>query len=168
MSPQTPEEKKKALKWVIQQAKTIAVAALSTITVVGSGMWYVIENYLDNHIDTRVNEILEARGEKQSFREILGEQIGIPADVVPYHVAEKMIEIDSMVNHVQSFEDKYLPMIKKQEGIIPLYRYIDVETGQHYLFMPDGRPHPIMVDDYHLEWIIYGNQRVNVKDIRYL
>ena len=75
MSPQTPEEKKKALIWVIQQAKSIAVAALSTITVVGSGMWYVIENYLDNHIDTRVNEILESRGEKQSFREILGEQI---------------------------------------------------------------------------------------------
>lgn len=161
MPLKTPEEKQNAVKWVVSQLKVFGVTFVAAIATV----WGVAEVYLEDYVkDTAISVIEEKQGNK-SFREVLGEEMDIPTDMVPYHLTAKIVELDSLIEHVKSFESKYLPVLVFQEGVIPLYRYVDIETGQEYQMMKDNRPHPILIDDNGIKWIVYSNKRLNLSDI---
>jgi len=149
---------------VIHQAKTIAIAGISTITVVGGGMWYVIENYLDTYVADKVHSIIDEKNGKQSFREILGEQMNVPTDVVPYHITKKMEALDSLIKDIKKFEEEYLPYLEFQMSITPIYRYID-ENGQEWWSGPDGRGHGVVYDNGDA-WCVYHGERYDLCDCK--
>jgi len=156
MSPlKTPEEKKNAVKWLLIQLKTFGVGFVACITAA----WGVGEVYLEDYTRSVIDQVLEERKENKSFRQVLGEEMDIPSDLVPYHIVEKLNELDSIVKHLDQFENKYLPIIDFQQSIIPLYRYVEKATGQEYKMEADNRPHPIMYDENGKAWIVYGNRR---------
>jgi hypothetical protein len=161
MGIKTLEDKRNAIKWIIQQIKIYIVA----VGAAGASVWGVAEYYLEDYVKETAIEVIEEKNGNKSFREILGDQMDIPSDIVPYYLTDKLNALDSLVSHIEKFEEKYLPLIEKQDAIIPLYRYIEIETGQEYKIMPDGRPHPVMIDEYSIKWIVYSNQRIDLKDL---
>lgn len=158
MPLETSEEKKKALKWFVQQLKAFGVVFFTAITIVGGGMWYVVENYLDSYVDNKIEEAFDARQGKQSFREILGEQMNIPADVVPYYITEKFTVLDSLISEVDRFEEEYIEFLDFQMKISPMYRFLD-ENGVEWWMGPDRRPHGVLFDNGEA-WVVYSNRKV--------
>jgi hypothetical protein len=156
--PETPEEKKNAWKYVLSQIKAFGVVFISAVTIVGGGMWYLVENYLDDYIDDKVEIALEERQGKKSFREILGEQMKIPSDIVPYHITEKFTELDSLISEVERFEKKYIGFLDFHMKITPLYRFLD-ENGIEWWNGPDGRPHGVLFDNGEA-WVAYSNKKL--------
>ena len=69
--------------------------------------------------------------------------------------------LDSLITEIDKFRDEYLPHIEHEKSIIPLYRFIDIEDGQEYKMMADGRPHPVLYDNGQA-WIVYGSRRVDI------
>lgn len=158
MPLKTSEEKRNAIKWLIQQVKAFGVVAGIAITTIGGSMWYLVENYLDDYIDNKIEEALNNRKGKQSFREILGEQMNIPSDVVPYHITGKFIELDSLISDVKSFEEEYMDYLDFQMKISPMYRFLD-ENGIEWWMGPDRKPHGVLFDERDA-WVVYSNKKV--------
>lgn len=158
--PKTPEEKKAALAWIISIAKKAGATVAITVSLTGAGMWYVIENYLDDYIDEKVHGIIDEQHGSQSFREILGEQMGVPTDLVPYHIVDRFDQLDSIVAEVTSFENKYVPHLDYQLRISPMYRFID-EDGVEWWMGPDRRAHGVLFDNGEA-WCVYSNKKVVV------
>lgn len=159
MSPaKTTEEKRKAWQFVLSQIKAFGVVFFSAITIVGGGMWYLVQNYLDGYIDNKIQEAFDTRQGKQSFREILGEQMSIPSDVVPYYLANKIVELDSLISEVETFEEEYISFLDFQMRISPMYRFLD-ENGIEWWMGPDRRPHGVLFDEGKA-WVVYSNKKL--------
>lgn len=154
--PKTPEEKKAALKWVIGLAKTYGVAIMAA----GASVWGIAEVYLEDYVKDTVHQVLEETGRNKSFREILGDEMGVPTDLVPYHIVDRFDQLDSIVAEVTSFENKYVPHLDYQLRISPMYRFID-EDGVEWWMGPDRRAHGILYDDGEA-WCVYSNRKVVV------
>jgi len=158
MPLKTPEEKKNAVKWIINQLKIFG-----TTIVVGLGsVWGIAQYYLEDYVTETVHKVLEEKGANKSFREILGEQLDIPTDIVPYHLTEKLNTIDSILVEVSEFEDKYKKHLDFQLRISPMYRFID-EDGIEWWMGPDRRPHGVLFDEGKA-WCVYSNRKVIIGD----
>jgi len=156
MPLETPEEKKNAIKWFINQAKTYGVVVVSAFGTA----WGIAQYYLEDYVTDTVHKVLDEKGSNKSFREILGEQMNIPTDVVPYHLTEKLSTIDSILVEVTNFENKYKKHLDFQLRISPIYRFID-EDGIHWWMGPDRRPHGVLFD-HDTAWVVYSNRKVVV------
>jgi hypothetical protein len=165
MSPlETKEEKKKALTWIIQQAKVFGVTFFTAITIVGGALWYVVENHLNDYIDDRVSKVIDEKHGKKSFREILGEEMDIPSDIVPYTIVAKFSQLDSLIQDVHEFEEEYLPHLDFQMSITPMYRFID-KDGVEWWMGPDGRPHGVVYTNGDA-WCVYHSQKQDLCDCK--
>lgn len=160
MPLKTAEEKKKAIKWIIGQIKSFGIGLAASFVTVGA---FVILK-ADPYIREVVDDTIKSKDGSKSFREILGEQMDVPSDVVPYYISDKIDLLDSLSSDINDFRNKYMPHIENEMSIIPLYGYIDIETGQEYRFMRDGRAHPVMIDTLNVKWMVYNNRRLNLKD----
>ena len=153
MPLKTPEEKKNAIKWVVQQLKIYVIAVSTAFATV----WGVAEIYLESYVRNTAIEIIEEKNGNKSFREILGEQIGIPTDIVPYHLTEKLDALDSLVVHISEFEEEFMPYLEFQLSISPMYRFLD-KDGVEWWMGPDGRPHGVLYDNGKA-WCVYSNAK---------
>lgn len=150
----TPEEKKNALKWILSQVKMYTL----TVLAAGGTVWGVAEIYLETYVRDTAIEVIEDKNGNKSFREILGEQLQIPTDLVPYHLTRKLTELDSLIKDIRNFEEEYLPYLERQTEITPIYRFIDSE-GQEWWMGPDGYPHGVMYDEDGRAWCVYHNSK---------
>jgi len=157
MTLKTLEDKKNAITWLVKQLKAFGVVAGITITLIGSGMWYVISKYLDGYVDTKVHSIIDEKNGKKSFREVLGEQLNVPTDAVPYYLSGKLVEVDSLFNEVKRFEESYIPFLDKQMTITVIYRYLD-ENGDEWWHGYDNRDYRVNYTDG-TAWVIYHGFR---------
>ena len=164
MPLQTREEKQKAIRWIIQQVKTFGVTFITAITVVGGALWYVVENYLDNYIDDRVHEAIQKDQAHKSFREILGEEMDLPAEVVPYTLVSKINQLDTLIVDINDFKEEYLPYLEFQMSITPIYRFFD-ENGIEYWMGPDGKPHGVVYDNGDA-WCVYHSRKEDLCDCK--
>lgn len=162
MPLKTPEEKSKAVQWLLKQLKVFGVTVgLALSTVWGASLLY-LEDYVEGKIQEHQQKIEEEERKSKPFREILGEALHVPSEVVPYHIAEKMIQFDSLISDVNEFEDEYLPILKAQQTQIWLIRYIELETGEERVWMPDGRNYPVHYDQSGQDWVLYHGYRRNL------
>lgn len=159
MPLKTPEEKKNAIKWLVIQLKTFGVGFVACV----GAAWGVGEVYLEDYTREVIDTVLEERKENKSFRQILGEEMDIPTDMVPYILVEKINSLDSLMNNVQDFQDNYLPYLDFQLEISPMYRYID-NSGVEWWMGPDKRPHGVLYDDSGKAWCVYSNQKKIIGD----
>lgn len=130
------------------------------MTAAGASVWGVAEVYLEDYVRKSAIEVIEEKTDKKSFREILGEQMKIPADIVPYHITKKITDLDSLISDIQKFEDNYLPYLDFQMSIQPIYLYFD-DAGIEWWMGPDGHPHGVMYDEKG-KWCVYHGQRKNL------
>jgi len=152
MPLKTREEKKAAIKWIVQQIKIYVVA----VGAAGASVWGVAQYYLEDYVKQTVVDVIEEKNGNKSFREILGEQMNIPADIVPYHITKKITALDSLISDIQDFEDTYLPHLDFQMSIQPTYFFwLD---GAEYWMGPDGYDHGVMYDTDG-KWCVYHGQR---------
>lgn len=149
----TPEEKKTAVKWIWSQIKTYA----AVVAAGGATVWGVAEYYLEDYVEDVATEIIEEKTDKKSFREILGEQLEVPSDLVPYYVTSKFIALDSIISQVKAFEDKYMPILDAHMKITVIYRFID-EFGDEWWHGFDGRNYRVNYDEGH-PWVVYHGHR---------
>lgn len=152
MPLKTPEEKKNALKWFVQQIKVYAVA----VGAAGASVWGIAQYYMEDYVKDTATKIIEEKQGNKSFREILGEEMNIPTDVVPYHLTLKLSALDSLISDIQDFEDEYLPYLEFQKSIQPTYFFW--REGSEYWMGPDGYAHGVMYDNGG-KWCVYHGQR---------
>ena len=149
----TPEEKKNAVKWLISQAKVFGITILAAFGTV----WGVAEIYLESYVKEVATQVIEETNGTKSFREILGEQLDIPTDIVPYHLTKKLIEIDSIESQILVFEESYIPFIESQMSITVIYRYLD-EVGDEWWHGYDGRNYRVNYENGQ-PWVVYHSHR---------
>jgi hypothetical protein len=153
MSPlKTPEEKKDALKWILSQIKIYAVA----VAAAGASVWGIAEYYLEDYVRSTATKVIEEKQGNKSFREILGEQLNLPTDMVPYYLSEKCIQLDSLTADIGKFQEVYMPYLEFQLSISPTYFYW--KDGIEFWMGPDGYGHGVMYDDKG-KWCVYHSQR---------
>lgn len=138
---------------MIQQIKVYGVA----VAAAGASVWGVAEYYLEDYVRATATEVIEEKTDKKSFREILGEEMDVPIDMVPYLLVEKMSLIDSLIEDISTFEDEYMPYLEFQLSIQPTYFYFD-DSGAEWWMGPDGYPHGVMYDE-NGKWCVYHGQR---------
>ena len=156
MPLKTAEEKKNALKWLLNNLKLYGI----TIAAAGASVWAVAQYYLEDYVKEVAIEIIEEREEKKSFREILGDQLSIPEDVVPYYLTGKIVEIDSIKSEIKNFEEEYVPFLQNQMKITVIYRFLD-EVGDEWWHGFDGRNYRVNYDDGH-PWVVYHGHRKEI------
>jgi len=154
MPLKTPEEKKNAVKWLINQVKVFG----ATIAVAFGTVWGIAQVYLEDYVTETVHQVLEEKGATKSFREILGIEMGVPADIVPYHIVDRFNQLDSLSVEISKFETKYVPHLDFQLRISPMYRFLD-EDGIEWWMGPDRRPHGVLFDNGEA-WCVYSNRKV--------
>lgn len=138
---------------MIQQIKIYFIA----VAAAGASVWGVAEYYLEDYVIDTATEVIEEKTDKKSFREILGEEMRVPTDAVPYYLVKKLDLIDSLVNEVKVFETEYMPYLEFQLSIQPTYFFFD-EGGTEWWMGPDGYPHGVMYDEKG-KWCVYHGQR---------
>jgi hypothetical protein len=148
--------KKEVIKWL--------AGIISGILTVCSVSYAYITTKLNDAIDNRI-EVHEAlqdslQREDKPFRELLGEALQVPSEVVHYHIGLKLAEVDSLQSNIEDFEEKYMPVIKRQMEITPLYRFLD-ETGEEFWNGPDGRQYRVMYEGGQA-WVVYHGHRRNL------
>jgi len=153
MPLKTSEEKKNALKWLLSQAKIYAIA----VAAAGASVWGVAQYYLEDYVKDTATQIIEEKNGNQSFREILGEQLDIPTDIVPYYLTGKITEIDSIESQITFFEESYVPFLEAQMKITVIYRYLD-EVGDEWWHGYDDRNYRVNYDNGH-PWVVYHGHR---------
>lgn len=156
MPLKTPEEKKNALKWLWNSLKLYGLIIVSGFGTV----WGVAQYYLEDYVKEVSAEVFEQMQDQKSFREILGEQLEIPTDIVPYFVTEKIIEIDSIQSQIKTFEQSYVPFLEAQMKITVIYRFLD-ELGDEWWHGPDGRNYRVNYDNGQA-WVVYHSHRKNL------
>ena len=112
-----------------------------------SALWFIGRPALDEYVEGKINEV----NDKPGFRDILGEEMGLPSDVVPYEIAKKFAEFDSLIADVSSFSDVYLPYIDKEMTRTIPHLYLD-ENGEEWWHARDGR-------DYRVQEYVNGEGR---------
>ena len=156
MPLKTTEEKKKALKWVVNILKIyvpIIVAGIGTV-------WGFAKVYLDDYVREVVTEVIEEENQQESFRDILGNQLNVPSDVVPYFITGKIVEIDSIQSQIMTFEKNYVPFLEAQMKITVIYRFLD-ELGDEWWHGPDGRNYRVNYENGQA-WVVYHSHRKNL------
>jgi len=156
MPLKTTEEKKDAIKWIVGLLKTYGVALVAA----GASVWGIAEVYLEDYVKETVQKVLDERDGTQSFREILGEEMGVPTDMVPYHIVDRFDQLDSLSMEITKFENKYVPHLDFGLRVAPMYRYVD-EDGMEYWMGPDRRGHGILHDNGQA-WCVYSGRKVVV------
>ena len=153
MPLKTPEEKKNAVKWLWSQLKIYGIA----VAAAGASVWGVAQYYLEDYVKEVATQVIEEAHGNKSFREILGEQLDVPTDVVPYYLTGKIIEIDSIESQIHVFEENYVPFLESQMKITVIYRFLD-EYGDEWWHGFDGRNYRVNYDNG-IPWVVYHGHR---------
>ncbi len=156
MPLKTPEEKKNALKWMFNQLKVFG----ATAAVALASVWGVAEVYLEDYVKETVNKVIEEKGSNKSFREVLGEEMGVPTDMVPYHIVDRFDQVDTLSMKIFRFETKYVEHLEFQLHITPIYCFVD-ENGIEWWMGPDGHPHGVMYENDR-KWVVYHGTKVYI------
>lgn len=149
----TPEEKKKAVKWILSLLKTYGIA----VAAAGASVWGVAQYYLEDYVKEVATQVIEEAHGNKSFREILGEQLDVPTDVVPYYLTGKIVEIDSIESQIQTFEESYVPYLEAQMEITVIYRFLD-NVGDEWWHGFDGRNYRVNYEKGQ-PWVVYHSHR---------
>ena len=149
----TPEEKKKAIKWIVSLLKTYGIA----VAAAGASVWGVAQYYLEDYVKEVATQVIEEAHGNKSFREVLGEQLDIPTDVVPYYLTGKIVEIDSIESQIQTFEESYVPYLEAQMKITVIYRFLD-DVGDEWWHGFDGRNYRVNYENGQ-PWVVYHSHR---------
>ena len=134
----------------------IKLFGITFLAALGS-VWDVAQMYLETYVKDTVNIVLEEKNTTKSFREILGEEMGVPTDMVPYHIVDRFDQIDTLAVEISKFERTYVPHLDYQLRISPMYRFID-EDGMEYWMGPDRRAHGVLYDNGEA-WCVYSNAK---------
>ncbi|MHA1123747.1 MAG: hypothetical protein ACTSPC_13200 [Candidatus Heimdallarchaeota archaeon] len=153
MPLESPEEKKNAIKWIW---KILSTYGLTVILGLGT-VWGYLKVNLEDQIKKITIDVLEEVNDKESFRDILGDQLEIPSDVVPYYLTGKIIEIDSIESQIRTFEENYIPFLETQMKITVIYRFLD-EVGDEWWHGFDGRNYRVNYDNGQ-PWVVYHGHR---------
>jgi hypothetical protein len=153
MPLKTAEEKKKAVKWILSILKSYGIPVVLGIGTV----WGYCKVYIGDQIREITIEVLEDLDQKKSFREVLGEQLDVPTDVVPYYLTGKVIEIDSIKSQIQTFEESYVPYLEAQMKITVIYRFLD-DVGDEWWHGFDGRNYRVNYENGK-PWVVYHSHR---------
>jgi len=156
MPLKTDEEKKNAWKIVLAQVKVFGV----TVALGLGTIWGIVEIYLEDYVKEVATTVIEERSEKQSFREVLGEKLKVPADEVPYHVCVKLTQVDSLVSEIKRFEGAYVPFLEHQMNITVIYRYLD-DIGDEWWHGYDNRDYRVNYDNG-VAWVVYHGFRKDI------
>ena len=102
----------------------IKVFGITFLAALGS-VWGVAQLYLEDYVRETALTVIEEQHGTQSFREILGEEMGVTSDKVPYHIMNRFDQLDTLAVEISRFENKYVPHLDYQLRISPMYRFID-------------------------------------------
>ena len=156
MPLKTPEEKQKAIKWLLSQAKMFGI----TFVLATGSVWGVAEYYLEDYVENTVERVFEEKSDSKTFREILGSELGLSPEKVPYYLVDKFGEVDTLIFRVFTFQSKYSPILERDLSKTKIERYLD-GNGDEWWSGYDGRDYRVNYENGKA-WVVYHGFRRDI------
>jgi len=110
-------------------------------------LWIVAQMYLSGYVDEKIEEYdkqkQEEKASRKPLREILGDAMHIPSDIVPYYMAGKFAKLDSLTDDIDTFSEELLPHLEKEVNWITPRLMINPETKDHWWLHTDGEEYRV-------------------------
>ena len=136
---------------------------LGTFVGLCGTLWIVAQIYLDDYVDNKIQqhetEVRQRQESEKSLQELLSVAMDVPIEMVPYEIAFKLNDLDSLLVDVNRFSDVILPYIDHQMSWTIPRMEIEPITGDEYWIGRDGRPYQIIYSSevgriwYHGSWV---------------
>jgi hypothetical protein len=120
--------------------------------------------YLNEFVDSKIAEhdkkVAEEQAKKVPLRNLLGDAMHVHKDMVPFHIAKKFAELDSLISDINKFSDELLPHLEKEVNWIYPRLMINPDTGEQWWWHKDGKaPYRVVYRKgrgyiwYHGDWV---------------